>query len=70
MTAFGTEATAQDNPFRTHRSIPPQIRLRLISAGVKLTRSQVRIISALYVTMGSTLMSGVYGWTVRGAYYT
>ena len=39
-------------------------------AGVKLTTSQVGIISALFITMASTLMIGLYGWTVRGAYYT
>jgi hypothetical protein len=39
-------------------------------AGVKLTTSQVGIISALFITMASTLMIGLYGWTVRGTYYT
>ncbi|MFT7246828.1 MAG: hypothetical protein ACI82A_004208 [Candidatus Azotimanducaceae bacterium] len=39
-------------------------------AGVKLTTLQVGIISALFITMASTLMIGLYGWTVRGAYYT
>ena len=38
--------------------------------GVKLTTSQVGIISALFITMTSTLMIGLYGWTVRGTYYT
>lgn len=39
-------------------------------AGVKLTTSQVGIVSALFITMTATLMFGLYGWTVRGAYYT
>jgi hypothetical protein len=39
-------------------------------AGVKLTTSQVGIISALFVTMASTLMMGLYGWATRGTYYT
>ncbi|MFT7289152.1 MAG: positive regulator of sigma E activity [Halieaceae bacterium] len=39
-------------------------------AGVKFTTSQVGIISALFITMASTLMIGLYGWTVRGSYYT
>jgi hypothetical protein len=39
-------------------------------AGAKLTTPQVGIISALFITMASTLMIGLYGWTVRGSYYT
>jgi hypothetical protein len=39
-------------------------------AGIKLTTSQVGIISALFITMTSILLMGLYGWATRGTYYT
>ncbi|MFT5896460.1 MAG: hypothetical protein ACI8VW_003343, partial [bacterium] len=39
-------------------------------AGVKLTTSQVGIISVLFITVATTLMLGLHGWAVRGTYYS